>query len=253
MPWGQIAQGFGSNGAKYSQKWFGSTALSLTFVFAGCASNAVQNRYEGMSANLTRPSVVLVYVFHVPAETITKDLSLIAKGINAFGTDTPEARQAELGCEVQERMAQDVVDGINALGVPAQLGHPSVAAPPGALLVQGRFTNVNGGNRLRRSIIGFGAGQSTVDTDVTLSQVASNGPTTLLTFATHANSGAMPGALHTGGADATGASTGALIGTNAGLALIKGYRSRVERLASRGADQAVAHLSDYFANQGWLE
>ena len=32
----------------------------------------------------------------------------------------------------------------------------------------------------------------------------------------------------------------------------KGHRSQVVQMTRRGADQAVAYLSRYFAHQGWL-
>ena len=74
-----------------------------------------------------------------------------------------------------------------------------------------------------------------------------------MTFGTHADSGAMPGALVTGGVGAAaGASTAAVLGTNAGLAVVKGYRSQVSQLARKNANQTVAYLSQYFAKQGWV-
>ena len=33
---------------------------------------------------------------------------------------------------------------------------------------------------------------------------------------------------------------------------VKGYRSKVDEMTGRSADQAVAYLSQYFAKQGWI-
>lgn len=230
-----------------------AAGISL-LALAGCASSSVLPGYESpVAASDSRPKVVLVYPFDVPPDVVTENQSPIVKGIKALRSDTPEARQAELSREVQERMAQDLVDGINRLGLPSQLGDPSVAPPHGAVVVGGQFTSVNEGNRLRRNIIGFGAGKSTVDVYVTMAQVGASGTTTLMVFATHADSGAMPGAIVTGGAGAAaGAGAGVVVGTNVGLAAIKSYRSQVEELASKSADQVIAHLSQYFAQHGWI-
>jgi hypothetical protein len=51
---------------------------------------------------------------------------------------------------------------------------------------------------------------------------------------------------------AAGASTAAVLGTNTGLAIVKGYRSQVSQLARKSANQAVAYLSQYFMKQGWI-
>jgi uncharacterized protein DUF4410 len=89
-------------------------------------------------------------------------------------------------------LTQDLVVGINGLGMAARVADGS-APPDNALLVQGQFTNIDEGNRLRRNIIGFGSGQSTVGTYVRMVQVIPEQFITLMTFGTHAARGAMPG------------------------------------------------------------
>jgi hypothetical protein len=46
--------------------------------------------------------------------------------------------------------------------------------------------------------------------------------------------------------------TAGVAAANVGVSGIKGYRSQVEQMTSRSADQAVAYLSQYFAKQGWI-
>jgi hypothetical protein len=98
--------------------------------------------------------------------------------------------------------------------------------PPGSVVVSGRFLNVNEGTQLRRLVIGFGAGKSTLDTQVQFHGMSGGRYQLLQEFATHADSGAM--------------------------GRVKAHRSSVEEAAARTADQAVAQLSQFFAQQGWI-
>jgi hypothetical protein len=103
-------------------------------------------------------------------------------------------------------------------------------------------------------MLGFGAGQSTVNAKVEVYTSSTNGPTKLLEFNTHADSGAAPGALVTGGvgAAASGGMTAGIAAANMGVGATKGYQSQVEQMTAHSADQAVAYLSQYFAQQGWI-
>src|SRR5262249_23760675 len=144
--------------------------------------------------------------------------------------------------------------GIRDLGLPAQRASRGSRLPPDAIAVTGMFLNVDEGNRLSRTVVGFGMGQSKVDAKVELYAPGSGGPAKLLEFTTHADSGSSPGALVTGGAGAaaSGGMTAGAAAANVGVSSIKGYRSQVEQMTSRSADQAVAYLSQYFAKQGWI-
>jgi hypothetical protein len=76
----------------------------------------------------------------------------------------------------------------------------------------------------------------------------------LMEFTTHADSGKLPGtALMVGaGALATGGATVAGAAASGAVAGGKIYLGRVDYLADKTADQATAHLSQYFAKQGWI-
>jgi hypothetical protein len=237
---------------KHVPEWSPLSAALALIALMGCASSKIHQGYESQWRP-ARPSVVLVYNFGVAEGSVSENQSIVAKGVNSFSLNTAEEREAELSREVQEALMQDLVDGINGLGISARIADTS-PPPDNAFLLQGQFTNIDEGNRLRRNIIGFGSGQSTLDTYVRLVQVTPEQFVTLMSFGTHSDSGAMPGALVTGGVGAAaGASTAAMLGTNAGLAVVKGYRSQVSQLARSSANQTVAYLSQYFAQQGWID
>jgi hypothetical protein len=127
--------------------------------------------------------------------------------------------------------------------------------PAHAVAITGEFLNVDEGNRLRRLVIGFGSGQAMVQARVRAVQPTRDGPwRTLTEFTTTADSGYMPGAAVTmgAGAAAQGTVTGGMAAATVATSGVKAYRSQVEEMASRSADEALDQLSVYFERQGWI-
>src|SRR5262245_14702736 len=179
-----------------------TAALLLTASIGGCAKTVVQPNYEQRTAGpVARPSQVLVYDFAITAADVSENQGFFA-GVynNVVSTTTEHERELAIAREVQTRMAEDLVAGIRNLGLPAQRAVRGSTLPSGAIAITGLFLNVDEGNRLQRTVLGFGAGQSTVDTKVQIYTPSTRGPSKLLEFTTHADSGATPGALVTGGA-----------------------------------------------------
>ena len=236
--------------------WWTMTVLALVVSMGGCAQTVVKPKYEQRTAGpVLRPSRVFVYDFSITAAEVSENQGFFKGLYNSVLSDTTEnERELAIGRDVQNRMSEDLVAGIRDLGLPAQRATKGTPLPPDAIAVTGLFLNVDEGNRLRRTVIGFGAGGSQVNTQVQVYAPSSSGLSRLLEFNTHADSGKMPGAAVTGGvgAAASGGMTAGAAAANAGVSAVKGYRSQVEQMTSRSADQAVAYLSQYFAKQGWI-
>lgn len=229
--------------------------LLLAASIGGCAKTVVQPKYEQRTpSTAVRPSQVLVYDFAVSAAEVSENQGFFAAVRNSLSDTTENDREREIAREVQSRMAEDLVAGIRELGLPAQRAVRGSTLPSDAIAVAGLFLNVDEGNRLSRTVIGFGIGQSKVDAKVEVYAPAGGSPTKLLEFATHADSGNMPGAAVTGaaGAAASGGMTAGAAAANLAVSGVKGYRSQVETMTARSADQAVAYLSRYFVKQGWI-
>ena len=110
-----------------------------------------------------------------------------------MSADNPSAQQ------VSETLARSIVQGLQSeqLGFPVEELPPGVAPPSSGWLVQGRFTNVDPGNRAQRAVIGFGAGEATTEVDVEVDRLGPGTVTPVLTFGTDADSGKAPGAVVT--------------------------------------------------------
>ena len=76
----------------------------------------------------------------------------------------------------------------------------------------------------------------------------------LLDFATHSDSGMMPGAapMLAAGAAVQGGVTAGMVVANTAISGTKTYNSDVARMAAASGDQVVRYLSEFFAQQGWI-
>ncbi len=226
----------------------------LVFGVAGCARTTMKQQYETSSTGAPPPGIVLVYKFGVNLEEVTQNQALFQKVVDAAESTTRDQRTAEIAQQVAERMADELVRQINELRLPAQRATTDTHVPPDALVITGHFIDIDEGNRLRRLVIGFGAGKSKVDTQVQLLAESATGYRTLMEFEVHADSGRMPGAAVTmgAGAAAQGAATAGMVAANVAVGGAKALRSRAYALAGRSADRIAERLSAYFADQGWI-
>ena len=193
----------------------------------GCAKTVVQSLSETEKLGLPHPPQVLVYTFAVSPTEVIENQSIIHEFVESQGGMTPEQRLREIGREAADAMAEELVRGVSELGLPARRAYKETVIPVNALVVEGAFLDVDEGNRLRRVVVGFGAGASRVDARVLVYQASPDGRVKVLDFMTHGDSGQMPGASATVGAE-------------------------VEQIAARNAQQAVAYLSQLFAKEGWI-
>lgn len=164
------------------------------------------------------------------------------------------AQQLQLAHQTAQNICVQVAANLTQKGITATCLQRGVA-PTGdnVLVLDGQFTDISEGNRLRRMVIGLGAGASKVDTVVQVIQKTPQGSSELLDFATSADSGYMPGAGITGpaGAAAGGAVAAASIGVNIAAAGVKNVTSATGYLVNKTSDQIVQQMVNYYNRQGW--
>lgn len=227
--------------------------LALLLLSAGCAKTQVSTLDEVAQSGLRRPQQVLIYNFAVSPQDVQENASIFAKMARNFNGEDPTAEEMQLGREVADALAVELTQRIAALGFNPQRADRHTPLPAGAILITGRFVKIDEGNRLRRNVIGFGVGQSSIDSDVQLLAPSPSGMRELLAFSAHADSGKMPGAAVMGPAGAAaGAGAAAVVVTNAAVGGLKSYRSASAQQAKQMADKITERLSDYFSRQGWL-
>jgi hypothetical protein len=103
----------------------------------------------------------------------------------------------EKAAVIVDALAQSIVTelkakNMNALRAPAQLESPAAS-----WLLQGEFVEYDEGSRMKKAVIGFGSGSSTMQVHITLSTVSNEGRAILLDTAMDGKKNRMPGAAIT--------------------------------------------------------
>lgn len=234
---------------------FRPIVLSLAIVAAGCAGAQVTGQ-SPQAAPITnvRPNAVVIYPFAVSADEVTLNEGFFQKAYRQMSGTDQTADQLQIAHQTAQNVCVQVAANLTKKGINASC--LSRGTPPtgnNVMIIDGQFTDINEGNRLRRMVIGLGAGQSTLDTSVQTYQKTDQGSQQLAEFSTHADSGYMPGAGITGpaGAAAGGATAAASLGVNLAAGGVKNFTSSTGFLADKTATQITDQISSYYAQQGW--
>jgi hypothetical protein len=234
--------------------------LAAVTVLAGCAGASItpgSGSPQVSSVPVTqaaRPAEIVVSDFTFAPSAVHEGTAPLQRLSRAFSSQSQNQDKSEIGSETAKAISEELTKKLQALGFTVVRQPAGTPIADNALVIDGQFTSIDEGNRLRRLVIGFGAGASKLDTDVQVARVSSGERQQVLNFKTEANSGRMPGAAVTmgAGAAAQGGATVAMGAANAGIAGVKGYRGMVSRLAEQTADQISGYLAQYFEQQGWI-
>jgi hypothetical protein len=105
--------------------------------------------------------------------------------------ETPAQKAARLAGLLSETIAKELA----ALKIPASRQPPGAALPADGLVVGGEFLQVDAGNRLKRAVVGFGAGAAEVLVQVAVYDLAQSREHPILVYGTGAGSKPMPGGI----------------------------------------------------------
>ena len=232
----------------------GVAVLSLA-VLAGCAGATVSQETESAPVTNSAPSQIVVYPFATNPDEVTLNSGILQREYRDISGANVDEQQAQIAKLTAQNVCLQVVNALTKRGYNALCQKRGMAPGGGnVLVVDGDFTDINEGNRLRRMVIGFGVGASVLDTNVYVYQPApGGGQHQVLSFNTHADSGEMPGVAVTGpaGAAAGGAAAAATIGANVAAGGVRTYRSTIDFLGDKTAQQIDDALIKYFQQQGW--
>jgi hypothetical protein len=222
-------------------------------VLAGCASAAVTQQAQQQPADFDRPTQIVVYPFAADASDVTLNQSIIQKAYRSASGDNENAAQLQIAHDTAQAICDQVVSDLTGQGYNAVcVQRGSYVAGGNILIVDGALTDISEGNRLRRLVIGFGAGSSTLDSNVSMYQRVGGNLNQVLAFSTHADSGKMPGAAVMAPVGvAAGGGAAAVVGVNAAVGGAKTYSSSTSTLAKKTSAQIVKTVTDYTTRAGW--
>lgn len=223
----------------------------LAACLGGCTSANVGSM-SVFGGDLARPQVVLVSDFDVPANSVRLDSGFAAKLKRSMKGANDQAMRAEVARRVSATIAETVVAKLRESGLEALPGNRSLAIEDQAtLVVGGNVRRIDEGNRTRRNVIGFGAGQSSVAVDVQVAHLSGGDSKNVLTFTAEAESSRRPGAIATAPVGAAVGVAASAASTGAGLAsekLSADVEAQARRLGSTIADRVIA----FAAERGWV-
>lgn len=147
--------------------------------------------------------------------------------------------------ELQEKFTRNLVKRLAQNVAPAQAVAATAPLPRGNYwMVTGRFDRVYQGSRLLRSVFGFGAGGTKLETTITVHDLSGKKPKAFFLVETTGGSGASPGAIGTAGYFVTGVTAlGSL--SNA----IEGVRAGLTFDTIRTTREVNAAISEYLLQQ----
>ena len=178
-------------------------ATSFCYLVAGCQSSSNGRAVEADNppkASLVanpRPVVVCDFAFEVAHLRTEEGLLPGREGpvrrvaANLRPEETPAQRAARLASLLSEAIA----DELATLRIPANRQPRDAPWPATGLVVCGEFLEVDEGNRLRRAVIGFGAGATEVLAQVEVFDLAQNRQKPILVYGSRSGSRAMPGGI----------------------------------------------------------
>lgn len=221
-------------------KWLTLVAL------AGCAPTHVGTvqEYSGKSP-LPRPDRVLVYDFAVSAKDVKLNKAIGARLAHLATGANENEEKVKVGRAVAKALSESLAKELKQLGLPVEQASSGTMPTARTVVIHGQFLAIDEGNRLRRMVIGFGAGGSDLRTKVQVYQGTEAAPLLLQEFEANAESSRKPGMGPMAGVGAAAVVSG-------GVGVATEFDQTVEGDAKRTAKEVAKPLSRFFARQGWI-
>ncbi|MFX1766706.1 DUF4410 domain-containing protein [Paraburkholderia sp. A1RI-2L] len=151
----------------------------------GVAAPALFAQTSGAAASVSALApIVYVSDFELDAGSVTADQNPVDNARHLAGSLLPRplARRDDSQAharQIVEQMANTLVADLRKAGVDARRLPAGVAPPAQGWLVRGVFLDVDEGNRLRRAMVGHGAGAVEIDLAVAIDDLAKQAPAPL--------------------------------------------------------------------------
>jgi len=225
--------------------------FALTVV-AGCASTKVTDQTPMSSEAIARPGRILVYDFVSTPGEIPADSAI--KGEVGAPRTPPTPEQVETGRRLGALIAKDLVEDIQAMGLPAVQARAGSSPQVGDGVIRGYLVSVESGSAGKRFIVGFGTGKAEMDTVVEGYQMTRQGLRKLGSGTLSASGGSTPGVVMPAAvAIATGSPVGLIVVGGAKLYGEATGKTGIEGRAKATADEIAEQLRMRFQDRGWIQ
>jgi hypothetical protein len=225
-----------------------TVALALLLI-AGCAKTTVSDRqyYEG--PRLAQPGRIIVYDFAASASDLPAGYNIAVAAPSAQQT----SEDVDLGRKLGAEVAKDLVEEIQAMGLPAV---QAAGQPPPQLndiTIVGYFVSIDSGSLTKRFVIGFGSGAPELATVAEAYVMSQQGLRRLASAELNSAGSKGPGtALPLAVAVATGNPIGLIVSSAAKVEGQVSGRTTIEGSAKRTAKEIAEQIKAGAQRQGWI-
>jgi hypothetical protein len=231
-------------------------ALLLVLAMAGCNPARVEGTRDYSGPALPRPERVLVRDFAITPQDVRLDQGIRARLTRATSDKPLGSQQLQVARDANATLSETLVAKLRQAGIPAERIVGEVRPERGGTaVIEGQIVSVDEGNKTRRTLIGLGAGKSSITADAQLFyREGSGAPRLLESFESSADSGRAPGAAATMGVGAAaGSSVATTAAASAGMHVVSERRAAApDDLARKIAEGLAPRIEQYFASQGWI-
>jgi hypothetical protein len=230
-------------------------AASGPLLLAACAREQTmeQSRYRGPP--LPRPQRIFVPDLGLLAGDVKLDDGVRARLMQELSSEPAGEQRLAAGRAAAGAVTQEIVSRLVSYGLPAErTARPVPGLPVPNVVVEGHVLSVDQGNRTRRTIIGFGAGQSQVVVEIQVYfRDGVGSPRLIDQFESAAESPRTPGAAATMGAGAAAARAAEAAAASGIMRNVSEARSADTGAEGRRVGDALAlRLGQLFAQLGWV-
>jgi hypothetical protein len=235
-----------------------SRASLLAVVFLLCVScsqphGQETSRYTGPP--LAAPERIIVLDFVTAQQGVQLDQGISARLLRAVSNESTPEEQRDAAWATANGLADELVSHIRSLGLPVERAS-SLRERLGSgriVVVEGQIVSVDEGNRTRRTMIGLGAGQSSVTANAQLYYISGRArPQLLESFQASADSGHAPGMAETMGAGAVAGRLGASAAGGGAMHGVLEARHADSVDEGKSVGRVLARmLGPFFVQQGW--
>ncbi len=226
------------------------TILGLAFTVYGCAGSKTLDVSRSDTVKINKPSFVLVQDFAIDENSVKGSSSPLAKLENLTDSHHEQADKQEVMRDANDALYDKLASQLREMGFSPVRAKAGQAPKQGEVMITGQFTRIDEGNAVRRALVGFGAGQSSVDA---LVRVVTANQYELLSLKAHADSGKTPGAAVTAG---VGAAAGAGAAATTATSVVRGgakvYQSAISTQSTEIAEKIGEEFSKLAKSQGWI-
>jgi hypothetical protein len=225
--------------------------LIMLFVLSACSSTEVSDRRYNTREQLPPPNRILVYNFTANPADVPPQSSFATSG--AIAHDAPTAQELEMTHELGAEVARLVTHELQDAGLPAVYAAGQAPLEVNDVAIRGYFVSVDEGSSVKRVLIGFSSGNTSLTTAVEGYQMTAQGLRLLGSATVSDNGNSAPGAaLPLAVMAATANPIGLAVNGTFHLVGEVSGSSTIEGAAARTADLVSEQLIEAAERQGWL-